>query len=89
MLTDNNNLNYLVMEILSISCSLVKAIDRYEEVRSNLGIGPTPICDARASALIVANLAALELVDDGSSRDMDSLSDQAQDLLKTLGVKTE
>ena len=77
------------MEILSISCSLVKAIDRYEALKHNLGIGPTPISDARASALIVANLAALELVDDGTSRDMDSLSDQAQDLLKTLGVKTE
>ena len=89
MFTDNNNLNYLVMEILSISCCLVKTIDHYEEIINNLGIGPTPICDARASALIVANLAALELVDDGSSRDMDSLSDQAQDLLKTLGVKTE
>ena len=89
MLTDNNNLNYLVMEILSISCSLVKAIDHYEEIINDLGIGPTPICDARASALIVANLAALELVDDGTTQDMDILSDQAQDLLKTLGVKTE
>ena len=89
MLTNNNNLNYLVMEILSISCSLVKAIDRYEEIRNNLGIGPTPICDARASALIVANLAALELVDDGSTQDMDILSNQARDLLETLGVETE
>ncbi len=89
MFTDNYNLNYLVMEILSISCCLVKAIDHYEEIINNLGIGPTPICDARASALIVANLAALELVDDGTTQDMDILSDQAQDLLKTLGVKTE
>ena len=89
MLTNNHNLNYLVMEILSISCSLVKAIDRYEEFRNNLGIGPTPICDARASALIVANLAVLELVDDGSTQDMDNLSTQAHDRLKTLGVKTE
>ena len=55
----------------------------------NLGIGPTPISDARASALIVANLAALELVDDGSILDMDILSDQARDLLKTLGVDAE
>ena len=89
MLTNNNNLNYLVMEILSISCSLVKAIDRYEEIRNNLGIGPTPIYDARDSALIVANLAALELVDDGSTQDMDILSNQARDLLETLGVETE
>lgn len=84
-----NNLNELVMEILSISCSLVKAIDRYEETKHNLGIGPTPISDARASALIVANLAALELVDDGSILDMDILSDQARDLLKTLGIDAE
>ena len=89
MLTNNNNLNYLVMEILSISCSLVKAIDRYEEIRNNLCIGPTPIYDARDSALIVANLAALELVDDGSTQDMDILSIQARDLLETLGVETE
>ena len=60
-----NNLNELVMEILSISCS------------------------SRASALIVANLAALELVDDGSILDMDILSDQARGLLKTLGVDAE
>ena len=86
---NNENLNNLIMEILSISCSLVKAIDNYEITKHNLGIGPTPISDARASALLVANLAALELVDDGTIRDMDSLSDQAQDLLKTLGVKTE
>ena len=85
----HNNLNDLVMEILSISCSLVKAIDHYDATKHDLGIGPTPIGDARASALIVANLAALELVDDGTTRDMDSLSDQAQDLLKSLGVKTE
>ncbi len=89
MIKATNNQSFFVMEILSISCSLVKAIDRYEEFRNNLGIGPTPICDARASALIVANLAALELVDDGSTQDMDILCNQAQDLLKTLGVKTE
>lgn len=77
------------MEIQSISCSLVKAIDHYEATKHNLGIGPTPISDARASALIVANLVALELVDDGTTQDMDSFSDQAQDLLKSLGDKTE
>lgn len=77
------------MEIQSISCSLVKATDHYEATKHNLGIGPTPINDARASALIVANLVALELVDDGTTQDMDSLSDQAQDLLKSLGDKTE
>ena len=89
MFTDNYNLNYLVMEILSISCCLVKPIDHYEEIINDLGVGPTPICDARASALIVANLAALELVDDGSTQDMDILSIQACDLLETLGVETE
>ncbi len=89
MHTNDNSLNELVMEILSISCSLVKAIDRYEEIKNNQGIGPTPISDARASALMIANLAALELVDDGTTQDMDSLSDQAQDLLKTLGVNPE
>jgi hypothetical protein len=86
---NNENLNNQRMEILSISCSLVKAIDQYEETRHNLDIGPTPISDARASALIVANLAALEFVDDGTTRDIDCLSDQAQDLLRTLGVRSE
>ena len=51
---------------LRILHSLVKAIDRYEETKHNLGIGPAPIGEARTSALIVANLAALEPVDDGS-----------------------
>ena len=49
----------------------------------------TSVSAQRASALIVANLAALELVDDGSILDMDILSDQARDLLKTLGVDAE
>ncbi len=89
MIKATNNQSFLVMEILSISCSLVKAIDRYNAVKQDLGIGPTPISDARASALIVANLAALELVDDGSTQDMDILSIQARDLLETLGVETE
>ena len=46
-----------VMEILSLACSLVRSIDQYNTVRVRYGAGPTPISDARSSALTVASMA--------------------------------
>ena len=88
MSTKNNNLNDSIMEILSISCSLVKAIDRYNQARVRLRVGPTPIGDARPNALTVACMAALEFVDDGTIQDEDVLFSHAQSLLRALGVET-
>jgi RNase adaptor protein for sRNA GlmZ degradation len=52
------------MEILSLACALVKAIDDYDAVKSRLTERPTPITDARTSALTVAHLAAMEFLED-------------------------
>lgn len=78
-----------VMEILSLACSLVRSIDQYNTVRVRYGAGPTPISDARSSALTVASMAALEFIDDGSIQDEDELFRDSQSLLGALGVEIE
>ena len=77
------------MEILSLACALVKAIDDYDAVKSRLTERPTPITDARTSALTVAQLAAMEFLGDDGVGDEDSLFEHASALLGALGVDTE
>ena len=77
------------MEILSLACALVKAIDDYGTVKSHLTERPTPITDARTSALTVAHLAAIEFLGDDSSQEVDALFEHANALLGALGVETD
>ena len=77
------------MEILSLACALVKAIDDYEAARSRLTERPTPITDARTGALTVAHLAAMEFLGEGEDVDEDALFEHAGALLGALGVETE
>ena len=77
------------MEILSLACALVKAIDDYDAVKSRLTERPTPITDARTSALTVAHLAAREFLEDDGGGNEDALFEHASALLGALGVETE
>ena len=77
------------MEILSLACALVKAIDDYGTVKSRVTERPTPITDARTSALTVAHLAAIEFLGDGGVQEEDALFEDASALLRALGVETE
>lgn len=77
------------MEILSLACALVKAIDDYDAVKSRLTERPTPITDARTSALTVAHLAAMEFLEDSGGGNEDALFEHASALLGALGVETE
>lgn len=77
------------MEILSLACALVKAIDDYDSVKSRLTERPTPITDARTSALTVAHLAAIEFLGDYGDGNEDALFEHASALLGALGVETE
>lgn len=76
------------MEILSLACTLVRAIDSYGTVKSRLTERPTPITDARTSALTVAHLAAIEFLGDDGGGDEDALFEHASALLGALGVET-
>lgn len=83
---ENINLYDLsVMEVLSLACALIGAIDRHDGFTARLGRGTGPISDARHSAEIVANLAAIEYVSPVGDGSEDAVL-QAETLLRSLGV---
>ena len=76
-----------VMEVLSLACALIRTIDRHAGLALLLDRRPSPITDARPSAVIVATLAAIEHVDpEGGGGEGAVL--QAEELLNSLGVET-
>ena len=76
-----------VIEVLALSCALVRAIDRHSPLAGILGFGAHAITDSRESAMIVANLAAIEYVEAPGIPEAEVLR-MAESLLQALGVRT-
>lgn len=75
------------MEVLSLACALVKAIDRHDEMTSCLDRRSSPVSDARTYAMTVAGLAAIEYLDPAGIGG-DEVLQMAEDLLAAMGVRT-
>lgn len=79
-----------VAEVLTLSCALVRAIDRHDSLASLLDARPHPVTDSRPGALHVANLAAIEFLErEGAGSPDDEILVQAEALLAMLGVRKD